>query len=231
MVDLKQKQERINLFMSHSHQNKSLTDVLTKFIETGFLQRYEIFNTSNKPVSGGHKFRDEIKKNLEIADVVLVFLTHNSLNSNWVHFESGAAWLISEIHNSEKYIIPCTYGVEIPHTLQELMGSRLDQEDGCGHLVSSLMEIGGMGSTEEKIKEMGEELFTLLSEVSHQNPVDLHQSPVNQGEDKLVKALSNNYHNHNFFSDKTSFLDFLLSLKIAEALSEDQYNEIVQSLK
>ncbi len=83
----------VQLFISHCEKDGDLARDLTDWLQSGLgLEPQEVRCTSVSGLEAGasaHILRDD----LESAEEVIGLITTDSLNSSWVQFEMGAAWL------------------------------------------------------------------------------------------------------------------------------------------
>lgn len=78
------------ILISHDKRDEKIAFEIKTFLE-------EIFSTvsvfvSGRDLVGGQTWIEEIKSRLKSSEVIISLLTTNSLDSNWVYFESGAGF-------------------------------------------------------------------------------------------------------------------------------------------
>jgi len=141
MIEMKQSR---GLFISHAHSDEELITALKKLIDDVFARHFDVFATSVVPIEGGSHWRDEIRLNLDKADVVLVVITPRSFQKEWLFFEAGAAWLDAAI--KEKRLIPCRFNYpDFSSTLSEFQGvDLLDARSIETVLISALSRVSGL---------------------------------------------------------------------------------------
>lgn len=195
-------EQRLNrgLFISHAHSDESLISALRKLIDECFSRHFDTFATSVIPVEGGMRWRDEIRVNLERADVVLVILTPQSFQRQWLFFEAGAAWLDAAVN--AKRLIPCRFNFpDFSSTLSEFQGADLlDGKSIETVLISALARVSGLRPVErflqiaiEDFLKTANELVTLSSAIAlPANPV---QEDIKSKVDMLIECI------HVFFKD------------------------------
>lgn len=87
---------RIRVFVSHSNLDFVFARKLRNLVS--HQTNAQVFSTDE--LSAGENWEAKLRGELASADVVLVLLTPNSVDSSWVLHEIGAAWAL------EKPIIP-----------------------------------------------------------------------------------------------------------------------------
>lgn len=122
-------------FISHSSVDKEIAerlsrDLISHGIDTWF-DKWEIMP--------GDSLRRKIEQGISEASHFIVFLTLNSLKSEWVQIELDAA-MVRKIEN-ECRLLPVLYGIsseEIPLTLRGLLCVKLDDyKEGLDQLVDA----------------------------------------------------------------------------------------------
>lgn len=105
------------IYISYSHIDKQQVTRLTNALrELG----HEIL-VDSEVMKVGQDFRKTLLSALKSADGCIVFITENSLKSNYVLSEIGAARAFVEETDYKKFLIPIIYGdIEIPNIIQDL---------------------------------------------------------------------------------------------------------------
>ncbi|MCA0454907.1 MAG: toll/interleukin-1 receptor domain-containing protein [Chloroflexi bacterium] len=217
--------DKIPLFISHLHQDKTLVGLVHRLIDNVFSRVFDVFNTSGNPPEAGKKWRDEIRNSLDRAKVVLVILTPESAQRDWVLFESGAAWLAAE--NQEKRLIPCIYDLErFPSPLSEFQGINLSRRDSIMELIETLMTVSGLTPPENNIAENVNEYFAKLAEIKPvQSTNTISESNLIQVDvEKLFDIMIK------FFGSDTEAMRFARVLKSHSILDKSAQEAFLQRL-
>lgn len=78
------------VFISHIYEERSVADVLQKYIRRGFRGELPVFAAFDREsIGGGKKWFTHIVDNLDKSAVVLVLLSHESRRRQWINFEAG----------------------------------------------------------------------------------------------------------------------------------------------
>jgi hypothetical protein len=102
------------IFISHIADEQSEIAGAKEFLEKTFGQSIKIFAASSwDSVQPGDDWFKRIEEAISSSDVMLVFLSTESVNRPWILFETGAAWF------SKKKVIPVCYKGMIPSALPE----------------------------------------------------------------------------------------------------------------
>ncbi|GAB2553045.1 toll/interleukin-1 receptor domain-containing protein [Gracilibacillus alcaliphilus] len=91
------------IFISHASADKPLVDGFVRFIRLGMDIRNEkiyCITYNNGDIPSGDSFTEHIKVNINNAEIIILLITPNFLNSNFCMAELGAAWAM------DKKIIP-----------------------------------------------------------------------------------------------------------------------------
>jgi hypothetical protein len=98
------------VFLSHAVGDAAMAERLQRLLEAQGLRCF----LSGRSIEAGGPWREEILRALQSAKVVVFVLTPASVESNWILYESAAAWAL------EKWIVPCTQSIRI-HQVPELL--------------------------------------------------------------------------------------------------------------
>jgi hypothetical protein len=125
------------ILISHSEENKEYAEALLRFLEKAKDGGSDIACSSvaGYDLRPGFENEAEIKKWLKSIKSVWVIISHESLSSDWVWFELGAAWL------NEAYIVPIVLpGLthqDLPKPISGLTAILADKEDVATKLISA----------------------------------------------------------------------------------------------
>jgi len=141
----------MKVFISHSSKDKEFVSRLAKDLRTrsgidAWLDQWEI-----KP---GDRIPKRVEQGLSEAEVLVLILSPDSVNSEWVGWERDA-WLSMQIDEErrakeegrlpERRLIPVLYReCEKPTFLKPLLHVNISEqtyEDGFGRLVSAILEV------------------------------------------------------------------------------------------
>ena len=85
--------EKPIIFFSHSSKDKELLISLKNKILKKTSRTIEIFQSSDgESISFGNNWIHKIEENLNYSKLMFVFLSPNSIKSNWIYFESGYSY-------------------------------------------------------------------------------------------------------------------------------------------
>jgi hypothetical protein len=115
----------LEFFISHSHKDQALADRLINFFVEGVgVEKKEVRCTSSvlTGLNAGSHINDSLRKDLKKCRYFVPLVTANSIKSQFVMFEIGAAWVM------EKEIIPFFAGELEKSQLPTLLSSFLHQD-------------------------------------------------------------------------------------------------------
>jgi hypothetical protein len=83
----------INIFLSHASEDAAFAILLASEIEREFTPNVKVFASSRpNAIPSGTSWLDDVLKNLDKADVLVILITTASESSIWVSFELGYFW-------------------------------------------------------------------------------------------------------------------------------------------
>jgi len=104
------------IYLSYSHKDRDLATEIGQKLKTKF--KHQIL--SDIDVAVGERWRDSLNSALKDSDGILVLLSKNSLDSQYVFSEIGAARAYNEVEK-RKFIIPVIVGqINIPLVIQDI---------------------------------------------------------------------------------------------------------------
>ncbi len=102
------------IFISHIADEQAKIAAAKEFLEKTFGESIKIFAASTwDSVQPGDDWFKRIQDAITTSDVMLVFLSTESVNRPWILFETGAAWF------SKKKVIPICYEGMTPSSLPD----------------------------------------------------------------------------------------------------------------
>jgi len=105
------------IYISHSHKDKELAAIIARGLRA---IGNDIFIDSES-LQAGSDWRSTLSDSLKQSDVFLVLLTENSINSNYVISEIGAARAYVNSASNEKLFIPIIFGrIDVPPIIQDI---------------------------------------------------------------------------------------------------------------
>jgi hypothetical protein len=125
------------ILISHSEKNKEYAEALLRFLEKAKDEGSDIACSSvaGYDIRPGFENQAEIKKWLKGIKSVWVIISHESLSSDWVWFELGAAWL------NGAYIVPIVLpGLthqDLPKPINGITAILVDKKDIGTKLISA----------------------------------------------------------------------------------------------
>lgn len=125
------------IFFSHSSRDKDLLLVLKNLLLAKTSNTIEIFQSSDgESIPFGNNWVSKIEENLKNAKIMFVFVTPNSLKSNWIYFEAGFSY-----SKGVKVIPLGIAGVDIaflPPPINLLQGFNITSSEGMNNIVDIL---------------------------------------------------------------------------------------------
>ncbi len=121
------------VFLSHSVKDKVALNVLKEILDRRAAGALEFFLSSDgQSIKFGQNWNVRISDALGQAQLMFVFLSKESANSRWIHFEAGCAY------NKNIQVVPvCLPGLDIDNIsppLSLLQGFNLHSDDAMGNL-------------------------------------------------------------------------------------------------
>jgi len=95
---------KYDIFISYSSNDTLIAKELHDKLEQNGLQCY----LSYKDISIAQEWEESLQYALKHSKSLLLLLTKESIKSNWIFIEAGAAWILN------RDIIPVIYGIEAP---------------------------------------------------------------------------------------------------------------------
>lgn len=150
------------IFVSHIADEQAEIAGVKDFLEKTFSENIKIFAASSwDSVQPGDDWFKRIEEAISSSDVMLVFLSTESVNRPWILFETGAAWF------SKKKVIPVCYKGMVPAALPEPI-RRLQAVDI------------NAPSPAESFSRLAQAIQTSCS-LPNPKPIDLEELPVDTG--------------------------------------------------
>jgi len=107
---------KLNVFMSHIHEEEAVAQFLKSRIEETFLGQVDIFVASDaKSIEPGHDWFEKIMEGIRAAKVLLILTSGESAPRPWINFEAGAGWM------GGKRVIPLCHRGMVPPALPEAL--------------------------------------------------------------------------------------------------------------
>lgn len=129
------------LFISHSHQDSELARLLVDVIESFFSVPDRKVLCSSLPgykLEVGSPTIDELRKRISSSELVIALISPNSLESDWVLFELGAAWITA------KHTIPILTGElsaeDLPAALKQNIAGKINNRNDLINLIDVIHE-------------------------------------------------------------------------------------------
>jgi hypothetical protein len=79
-----------NIFISHDSKDETIAVELKAFLENVFLNA-SIY-VSGRDLQGGQTWIENIKLILKSSQVIISIISKESINNNWIYFETGAGF-------------------------------------------------------------------------------------------------------------------------------------------
>lgn len=126
--------DKPTIFFSHSSKDKDMILPIKKRLEELTAEMISIFMSSDgQSIPFGRNWVSKIEEGLESASVMFIFVTPNSLLSEWIYFEAGYAY------SKGIKVIPVGLGVKVQtlkSPLNLLQGFDVTSEDGLNNMIS-----------------------------------------------------------------------------------------------
>ena len=128
----------IELFVSHAHKDARLAAAMVAFLSAGVgLDTKEIRCTSHLAtgLASGAAIVDQLRTDIKRCRFFLPLITANSVTSEFVAFEIGAAWML------ETNIVPLVYGTSakrMPYLLRQFLARDISRKEQLIRLAEDL---------------------------------------------------------------------------------------------
>ena len=133
-------------FFSHSSQDKHALAKLKELFLTKTGGSIDIFLSSDgESIPFGRNWVHSVEQALNDAKLMVVFVTPNSLRSNWLHFESGYAY------SKNIQVVPVGIGIDLTAVgapLNLLQGFNITSEEGLNNLIAVANKVFGHAHAE-----------------------------------------------------------------------------------
>lgn len=131
--------EKPIIFFSHSSQDEKYLRLLKDIIENQTGSAIDIFLSSDgQSIPLGRNWVKKVEEALTKTSLMFVFISPNSLQSNWLYFEAGY------VYSNDVRVVPVgILGVNlntIKPPLSLLQGFNLDKEDSLGNIIGVINE-------------------------------------------------------------------------------------------
>lgn len=124
------------IFFSHSSRDKEAMNYLKTIIDEKTSGILNIFLSSDgESIPFGTNWIHSIEQGLNEAIIMYVFVTPNSIKSNWIYFESGFAY------SKGVKVIPIGFGIdicELKPPLNLLQGFNLTSYEGLNNIIKTI---------------------------------------------------------------------------------------------
>lgn len=151
------------VFFSHSSKDKEIVLTIKKKIDAITGGVLDIFLTSDgQSIPFGTNWVHKVEEGLNKAKIMFLFMTPNSVNSNWVNFEAGFAY------SKDINVIPVGIGFDIAQLnppISLLQGFNVTSGDGLNNFISVIND-----KFEYHINEaFSDKDFSVISEIGKNN--------------------------------------------------------------
>lgn len=135
-----------DIFISHDSRDKEVAGYLKEFLEGVFLQS-EIY-VSGENIRGGDSWYDSIVSALRVSKVIVSLISRNSIDNNWVYFETGAG--VTEGKSIPLLADGLDFSDLIKYPVSSIQTRKFD-DDGISQLIDDIAEL--VGTTRSPKKE------------------------------------------------------------------------------
>ncbi|MBE2226813.1 MAG: toll/interleukin-1 receptor domain-containing protein [Ignavibacteria bacterium] len=127
------------IFFSHSSKDRDCLVKLKEFFVSKTSNTIDVFLSSDgQSIPLGKDWIHKIQDSLNNSKIMIIFLTPNSINSQWVYFESGYTY------SRNIRVIPVGFlGIDLNHIkppLSILQGFNINTEEGLNNLIGIINE-------------------------------------------------------------------------------------------
>ena len=126
--------EKPTIFFSHSSKDKDLVMSIKSKIDKETSGVLDIFMSSDgQSIPFGTNWIHKIEEGLQLAKIMFVFVTNNSISSGWIYFEAGYAY------SKGIQVIPVGIGIDIGSLkapLNLLQGFNITSNDSMNNFIS-----------------------------------------------------------------------------------------------
>ncbi len=209
--------EKPIIFFSHSSKDKEFLVTLKNKLLRKTSNTIEIFQSSDgASISFGNNWIHKIEENLNYSKLMFVFLSPNSIKSNWIYFESGYSY-----SKGIKVVPIGINGIDIGSLappINLLQGFNITSPDGLNNLTTVINREFSTSFPEDFNNDDYQELLAL----SNNSIIDNHYSKyIDYVQTEFSRNLLDNVFKENSYSKIEEFLD-TKSLKY----SKDQVGNI-----
>jgi hypothetical protein len=166
-----------NIFISHDSKDETVAVELKSFLENIFLN--STVYVSGRDLQGGQTWIENIKLSLKNSQVIISIITKESINNNWIYFETGAGF------TDDKSIPLITDGLKFGDLKPplNLLQARTLSKQGIESLVNDISNKLGLRTPKlltgiEKLIEEAERFFKMRNtekKVVAAEPISLPQ--------------------------------------------------------
>lgn len=127
-----------NIFISHDSKDEVIAIELKSFLENIFLNA-SVY-VSGRDLEGGQTWIENIKLRLKSSQVIISIISKESINNNWIYFETGAGF------TDDKSIPLITDNLKFSdlHPPMSLLQARTITEKGMEYLISDISKKVGL---------------------------------------------------------------------------------------
>lgn len=122
------------LFFSHSSKDKDMILSIRNKLDNATGGAMDIFMSSDgQSIPFGTNWIHKIEEGLQVAKIMFIFVTENSISSGWIYFEAGYAY------SKGIQVIPVGIGIDIgalKAPLSLLQGFNITSEDSLNNFIS-----------------------------------------------------------------------------------------------
>lgn len=144
------------IFISHIHEETALAVALQENLSRMYLDGIDFFVSSDRrSLRGGDDWLLKIRESIEYASLVIILISHKSINRTWINFEAGASWL-------HKRVVPvCHSGLkpsQLPQPLQSMFSFNLHNKSDLEDLCKLVGDTASLRLPEEDWQKLSESL-------------------------------------------------------------------------
>lgn len=202
--------DRPLIFISHSSKDSDYALILEEYILSTF-EDVETFVSSNtNAIPSGEDWVQKVLSQLDRSDLLIIVLSNNALESNWVFFESGYTWKNLGPKRIHFLLYP---GVDPPSPLSQIQGKLMTE---VSHLRSFFQAVAN---------DLGREYQPDENELRKLTTSALKKI----SRDRYLNAWESHLRNSNWVKEELSSLDESKTVYICESDMNFQIIHYVES--
>ena len=214
------------IFVSHSGTDSEIVKLLTEYIRETTNNKLEIWYSSDNSAKGGFdvgdKWYNTIIKKLKESDLVISFLTPNSIDKPWLIFESGYA----EAHEK---LVPLKFMLsidEIPSPLQQNQIFNFSNDQDASVFIKKVFSHLEFEESEFTLDDCQLLVKKMRESFKQVESVDVNISNTSQFYDEDVNEII--YKLNNYLSTNVKNLEMAYDFKLNFSINNQNFYEYIR---